>query len=76
MKKTVILLALMCLLSVFQSVFAGTNPIARQDLIYDGTDQYLVSAGVPDEGQQYYYRHPDGSWVTDVPAGHFPEFIQ
>lgn len=72
MKRFVILLALMCLLSVFQSVFAGTNPIARQNLIYDGTAQYLVTAGVPDEGQQYYYRHPDGSWITDIPAGQFP----
>ena len=72
MKKFVILLALMCLLSVFQSVLAGTNPAARENLIYDGTAQYLVTAGVPDEGQQYYYRHPDGSWITDVPAGHFP----
>ena len=62
MKKFVILLALMCLLSVFQSVLAGTNPAARENLIYDGTAQYLVTAGVPDEGQQYYYRHPDGSW--------------
>ena len=72
MKKLVLLLALMCLLSVFQSVFAGTNPAAKENLIYDGTNQFLVTEGVPDEGQKYYYRHPNGSWVTEVPAGHFP----
>ena len=33
MKKFVILLALMCLLSVFQSVLAGTNPAAREIVI-------------------------------------------
>lgn len=74
MKKFVILLALLCFLSVFQCVFAHTNPIPRENLIYDGTDQYLVEQGVADSKKQhFYYRNPwTKQWGTDLPAGHYP----
>ncbi|MBQ6504396.1 MAG: class F sortase [Flexilinea sp.] len=82
MKKTVILLALMCLLSVFQSVFAETTyPKAITPIIYDGSDKALVINGTADpvtiDGKEYerkflYYDESGDRWVDFIPSGHFP----
>ncbi len=83
MKKFVILLALVCLLSVFQTVFADIiYPEAYTSLIYDGTDQNLVSEGSADpikddEGKTinrrfYFYDENGKRWMDVTPAGHFP----
>ena len=82
MKKTVILLALMCLLSVFQSVFAETTyPKAITPIIYDGSDKALVINGTADpvtiDGKEYerkflYYDERGDRWVDFIPSGHFP----
>ena len=68
-------MALLCFLFVSQCVLAHTNPTPRENLIYDGTDQYLVEQGVVGENsnQQFYYRNPwTKEWGKDLPAGHYP----
>ncbi|MBQ6519182.1 MAG: class F sortase [Anaerolineaceae bacterium] len=74
MKRFVILLALLCLFAVFGAAFAHTNPTAIPNLIYDGTDQFLVEPGTADNSNQhFYFRNPwTGEWGTNRPAGHFP----
>ena len=73
MKKSLFLTALICLFIVFQSAFAWEEPKAR-NLKYDGSSQYLVTAGVGDStNQKFFYRDPvTGEWGKDIPAGKFP----
>ncbi len=73
MKKTFMLTAVICLFIVFQSAFAWEAPKAR-NLKYDGSSQYLVTAGVGDStNQKFFYRDPfTGEWGKDIPAGKFP----
>ena len=77
MKKIVLLTALLCLLIAFQSVFAYTEPKAYTNLVYNGTDQYLVSQGVGDSGNESFYFWNDLGenefWDTDRPVGHLPD---
>ncbi len=73
MKKTFILMAFICLFIAFQCAFAWEEPQAR-DLTYDGSSQYLVTAGTGDStDQKFFYRDPvTGEWGKDIPAGKFP----
>ena len=80
MKKSVMLLALLCLLFVFQSVFAEiVYPEAISGLVYNGTDQLLLTEGkisAPDAGKIFfsYQEHGwrEGPSPTSYPRGHFP----
>ncbi|MBQ6508193.1 MAG: class F sortase [Flexilinea sp.] len=74
MKKIVLLTALLCLFIAFQSVFADWTAPEKRDLTYDGTDQYLVTAGVPaSSNQKFFYRDPyTGKWGKDIPSGRYP----
>ena len=75
MKKIVLLAARLCLLIVSQSVFAFTEPQAL-DLTYTGDNQYLVTEGVGDSGNEGFYFWNDlretPSWDDDLPVGHLP----
>ena len=67
-------MALLCLFIAFQSAFADWTAPEKRDLTYDGSDQYLVTAGVPaSSNQKFYYRNPyTGKWGKDIPSGRYP----
>ena len=71
MKSRVVFMALLCLLFVFQGVFAASAPVV-QDLTYNGTDQPLAQdSGTPDDGYAYWFRlqsDTSGAWSQQIPT--------
>ena len=81
MKKSVILMALMCLLLLAQGVFAQaifTDPQPAKGLVYDGSKQNLLIPGSVsgDESAKYYYfnkyTHRWSSELKDIPSEQYP----
>ena len=74
MKKSVAIFALLCILFVFQSVFAADKaPIVLPGLTYDGTVQKLVIT----QDDNTYFRDPKSTeaineWTSEIPEGKYP----
>ena len=74
MKKSVAIFALLCILFVFQSVFAIDDaPIVLPDLTYDGTVQKLLIK----QDDNTWFRDPNSTeeineWTSEIPEGKYP----
>lgn len=44
------------------------TPEAKEDLVYNGADQSLITAGTTEDGT-FMYKVGDGEWGTEIPAG-------
>ena len=82
MKKTVILMTLLCLLLLAQGVFAQASfrdPQPVTGLVYDGSKQNLLIAGSVsgDESANYYYFNKyTNTWskeLKDIPSEQYPK---
>ena len=79
MRKIITLMALMCLLLVFQSVFAQTYDSPKPNNVpYDGTVHYLLIAGNTrgNESLHFWYENPStNEWSENpenIPGGKYP----